>query len=472
MKASCFLALALASTVSAGEVTVTAKPFRIERSFSATLLPTKAVPVAVDPLTWNDFEIQEIKPHGAAVKKGEVLVKFDREAIDRKLVDQRRSVEAQTLTLATRELAFAKLDEETKLKLEAAQRTARIAAEDLENFTKVDYKSAQDQAKEGLESAQQHLDGEREELNQLKKMYQADDVVEETEEIVLKRQQFAVKAAELHYHLAELATKHTLEVVLPRQLETFQTADRNAKIALEKASQDLPRGLQAGKLDLDGAKTALDREKADLAKLESDAKLMSFVAPADGIFYYGGMEDGRWVPAEVTKVLVKGGKVLPVKPFATLVTAQPALDLEAAVDEGTARTLTKGLKGNATLNGREDLSFTATVKSAASVPGADGRYRIQIDTEWEGHKPGEFPPDLEVAAGMNMECNFLIRQSDAALVLPVKALRAGPDGSWTVEVKLADGKTEARPVKRGRSSGGVVEITAGIDPGQVVTIPD
>ena len=40
-----------------------------------------------------------------------------------------------------------------------------------------------------------------------------------------------------------------------------------------------------------------------------------------------------------------------------------------------------------------------------------------------------------------------------------------------MEVKLADGKTERRPVKRGHVSKDETEILAGLEVGQVVVVP-
>ena len=60
--------------------------------------------------------------------------------------------------------------------------------------------------------------------------------------------------------------------------------------------------------------------------------------------------------------------------------------------------------------------------------------------------------------------------SEKAIAIPTKALSYGPQG-WTAEVKLADGKTEKRPVTRGRSSAEETEITAGLEAGQVVIVP-
>ena len=54
--------------------------------------------------------------------------------------------------------------------------------------------------------------------------------------------------------------------------------------------------------------------------------------------------------------------------------------------------------------------------------------------------------------------------------VPAKALKYGAKG-WSVEVKLADGKTERRNVVRGPQSGEDVEIVSGLEVGQVIIAP-
>ncbi|MEO5716030.1 MAG: efflux RND transporter periplasmic adaptor subunit, partial [Luteolibacter sp.] len=61
-------------------------------------------------------------------------------------------------------------------------------------------------------------------------------------------------------------------------------------------------------------------------------------------------------------------------------------------------------------------------------------------------------------------------QQPAAIAVPNKAL-GFDDSGWTVEVKLADGKTERRSVKRGRASKDETEILSGLEVGQVVVVP-
>ena len=150
------------------------------------------------------------------------------------------------------------------------------------------------------------------------------------------------------------------------------------------------------------------------------------------------------------------------------------LGLVAHVDEATARTLAKDLKGNLTASGREDVPLVATIGSVATVPAGDGRYRLDLANAASGADPTKpkWPADLNLAAGMSFECRFVVHQKDAAITVPVKAIQPAADGTWAVTVKTADGKGEPRAISRGRVSGDKVEVLSGLESGQVVIVPD
>jgi HlyD family secretion protein len=465
----------LAATVAASqaaETTVEAKPFRIEKSFYATLLPVKPVLVSIEPESWADYTIEEIAPHGTPVKKGDVLVKFDREGIDKKLEDARRAVKSRGLTLASQELAFTKLEEETAMKLEAFRRADKIASEELAYFTKTGRKVQEEDVVDNLESSKRRLEAAQEELKQLRMMYDADDLTEQTEEIILKRQEYAVKSSELSLKHAELSTKRSLEVSLPRRADSLTTDAQTAAIELLKVEANLPRDLEVSRLNLEAARVAAAREKDDLADLEKDVALMEVKAPADGVFYHGSLDEGRWTLGELAKALTKGGKVPFIKPFGSLVPANADLTLVAHVDEATARTLAKESKGSVTASGREDVPLVAAIGNVAAIPAADGKYRVDLASSGADATKPKWPADLNVAAGMNFECRFVVHQKDAAITVPVKALQPAADGTWSVTVKTADGKGEPRSVTRGRVSGDKVEVLTGLEGGQVVIVPD
>ena len=450
----------LAAAAHAGEITIEPRPFTLEKSFSATALPDKGyVLLQIEPKSWADFQIKELAVHGSRVVKGDVLVSFDPETIDKKLADLRLSLDANTLNLAQAELDLKHLQETSPHKLEALRRAADIAKEENSYFTKTRRKAAEETAAMSLEHKKQVLSNQQEELRQLTKMYAADDITEDTEEIILTRQKDAVVSAEFALRMENLDYKRTLEVTLPREVVTLADNERDTAIRLRKAEQDIPRSIALQKLELETLKTTCQREEESLAKLEADRTQFEFKAPADGWFYHGPIENGRWTPAEAVKTLFTHGRPAVNRPFATFVPASAKLVLLAFLDEATARSLKPETTGTALLAGREDIEIPVKIAKIAATPMPDGTYRADLTVTW--------PKDFTPVPGTSAQIRMISYYQEAAIAIPTKALSFDPKG-WSVEVKLADGKTEHRPVKRGRVSKDDTEILSGLEVGQVI----
>jgi hypothetical protein len=294
-------------------------------------------------------------------------------------------------------------------------------------------------------------------------MYKADDITEDTEEIILTRQKDAVAAAEFSLRMESLNHKRTLEVALPREAVTLAEAERDFAIALAKAEQDIPRSIQLKKLELAGLKTTNERERKTLAELEKDRTLFEIKAPADGVFYHGPIKDGRWsLSPELTKGLVVHGRPPINSPFATFVLASAKPTLVAFLDEATARCLKADVSGITTLTGREDLEIPVKLTNLATTPATDGTYRADLTVTW--------PKDLTPVTGSTAKVTLESYRNEKAITVPTKAISRSPQG-WTVDVKLTDGKTEKRVVKRGRVSGDETEILSGLEIGQVIVTP-
>ncbi|RYD20210.1 MAG: hypothetical protein EOP88_15985 [Verrucomicrobiaceae bacterium] len=454
----------IAAASHAGEITIEQRPFCIDRTLAATALPDDGsrVLLKLDPASWGDFTITEIAAHAAVVKKGDALIRFDAEDIDKKLVDARRALESGKLTLAQAEQDAKQREETAPHKLEAARKAASIAKEENTYFTQTRRKASEESAAQALKRTEQMLANQREELKQLTKMYEADDLTEETEEIILIRQQDAVASAEFALRMEVLDHKRTLEVSLPREAKTLADAERDTAIALKKAEEEIPRSLELGKLALESLRTNHQREKDELAELETDRALFEIKAPADGVFYHGPLENGRWIPGDLVKALVPYGKAPLHKAFATFVPGNAKLTLVTFLDDTTARTLETGLSGVAVLPGREDVEIPVKLSKLATIPGTDGTYRADLTATW--------PEKLIPAAGATAQIRLISYQQESAIVVPNKALSFEAAG-WTVEVKLADGKTESRAVKRGRVSKEETEILSGLEVGQVIVVP-
>ncbi len=453
----------IAAVSHAGELTIETRPFTVERSFPATALPGgDCTLLKISPKAWADFEVSQIAEHGSTVTKGEVLIRFDVLEIDKKLTDARRAIASGQLALAQAEQDAKLLQETAPHKLEAARRAAEMAKQDNAYFTLTRRKAEEESASQSLKRREQLLSGQREELRQLKKMYEADDVTEDTEEIILVRQQDSVASAEFALRMEALDHKLTLEVSLPREAKTLADAERDSAISLKKLEADLPRSLESSKLALEALRTAHERAKQDLADLEADRLQFEFKAPADGTFYHGPIENGRWAPGDAAKSLIPHGQVAVHKAFATFVPGAARLSLIAFLEESSARALKPDSSGTATLAGLEEVEIPVKITQLATIPAADGSYRADLSATW--------PAGLAPAAGSTATVRFISYQQPSAIAIPSKALDHGAAG-WTVEVKLADGKTEHRPIKRGHVSSDHTEILSGLEVGQVILVP-
>ena len=452
----------LAATAHSGELTLEMKPFFIAHSLDATALPDATTPIRLDAEAWTAFEIVSIAAHGSAVKKGDALVIFETEGIDRKLADTKQAIATAKLNLAQAELDLATLKKTVPEQLARLTRAAAEAAEELEHFNKTARKSDEESAGFDLKRREQILASYKEELKQLTKMYEADDATEETEEIILQNQLDAVEAAEFALRMEILNHKRTLEVSLPRQLTALTQTRDDTALSLDKGAKDLPRSVELKKLEVTALKTGVERDGKTLADLEKDRALFEIKAPADGIFYHGAIEDGKWTAGDLIKTLVPGGAAPAGITFGTFIPSVAKPLIQAFPDQAIAGVLAVGAEGVAIVPGREDIAIPVSLKSIATTPAPDLTHPATFTAIW--------PENLRVAPGQSLQIRVVSHNNDKAITVPTKALAYGPKG-WTVEVKLADGKTEKRPVTRGRSDAENTEITAGLEAGQVVIVP-
>ncbi len=454
----------IAAASHAGEITIETRPFIIEKSFAAAALPAgETTLVRLDPKTWTDFTIARITPHGTKVAKGEILISFDTAEIEEKLIDARLALESGTLALQQAELEQKILQDTASDRLESLRSAAEIAAEEHAYFNKTRRKSDEETAAQALKRSEQILGNQREELRQLSKMYQADDVTEETEEIILVRQQDAVAAAEFALRMETLDHKRTLGVSLPREAKALAEKERDTALGLKKAEAEIPRSIELGKLKLAALKTENQRAKQDLADLESDRASFEIKAPSDGYFYHGPIDQGRWAPGKIIETLVLHGHPPLHTAFATFFPGNAKLGLVSFLNDAVAHSLNPDLTGVATLPGREDLEIPVKLLKLATTPGPDGTYRADFSATW--------PKDLTPAAGATAQIHLVAYHQSNAIAVPEKSLTYGPSG-WTVQVKLADGKTEPRLIKRGRVSDDLTEILSGLEVGQVILVPE
>lgn len=273
----------------------------------AASAPAAAGSVALWPRQFSgEFLVLEALPQGAPVGQGDVLVRLDVERID----EQIRQAE---LELRSAEVAHAGLLERHALATEAAadelvQARARLdrAGRSLAAFKQqgLEHERRGDELRARYE--QQGIEDRVDELAQVEAMYEADELVDATEEIVLKRSRRDLESTRLSNALA--ADRRALEASVTRPMQLEQ---REEEVALQQAA--VARLVRSQAVDArareDAAarsvRTLEDRREA-LARLRADRELFTLRAPGDGVLLYGKADDYR--PGGKPPVVERGSR--------------------------------------------------------------------------------------------------------------------------------------------------------------------
>ncbi len=115
----------------------------------------------------------------------------------------------------------------------------------------------------------------------------------------------------------------------------------------------------------------------------------------------------------------------------------------------------------------ENKVFEGKVESINALPLIDSSGIVTYDVRIE-----LLGDDLdEIKSGMTCTLAFILRQSKDVLIVPNKAVKI-VDGKQTVKVKKENGEAEIRTIKTGLTDGKNVEVTEGLNEGEIVLIEE
>ncbi len=436
---------------------VKAERFKSTVSLNAIFESPRLKEIIVEPDEWKELIVRKVVPHGKRVRKGDVILAFETKALKEKIAELETSQQTAKLTLQQSVDEYQHLDESTPLKLKAATTSRKEAEEALTYFEEVQLEQNRESARRSLEYAEFNLEYAQEELNQLEKMYEEDNLTEETEEIILKRTRRSVESAKRSLANRRISTERTLKVEIPRQHEALKVAAKTAILEHELARASLPRALELKKRELDKAKKAHKESSQALSKLKKDLKIMSVKAPMDGYVFYGTYVDGKWASAgAVAKKLIPGGSVAPKERILTIAQAD-GLRLRALVPENQLGMLSKGKKGVAIPVAFPGERLPAKL-TALSLIASGGGYPAEISLK---SVPGSLTP------GMHANISFVAFESDEVITVPNTAVHQDGEGYYVMVVKDGE-KDERREVNAGFTDGKKTVIKRGLSTGDQV----
>tara|TARA_Y100001934_G_scaffold118670_1_gene145207 strand:- start:216 stop:1748 length:1533 start_codon:yes stop_codon:yes gene_type:complete len=439
------------------------KPFEIKVELQGLFESSRMEEVFITTKSWGELLVLDALPQGATVKKGESLVSLNMEKIDEKIRNTRNELVIMDLDrqIAKADLKLAEIM--IPMELTTLQQKDKETQEDLARYQKINRPHSEKAAEFNLKTYKDNLSYLQEELKQLKKMYEADDLTEETEEIILQRAENAVERANFSLEGAKIRHEETLQFNIPREGKSIREAAKRNQLALQAALKIKPAEL--AKKQLESKKLERQREKTSesLSRLEHDRKAMKVPSPASGVVYRGSFDRGKWSGAGTLKNrLRRGGVLKPHEVFMTIV-GQGPIFMRATLTEKDIRKLQPGAKGKVKTIAYPDLQLSGTVREISATPVAPGQFDVMVDVSMPKDAPDLLP-------GMNGKIEIVTYRSERALVVPSSAVfKDEKKGEGWIAYIHREGKKPTRKViKVGKKSGNLTEILGGLKDGQKI----
>ena len=441
--------------------TVEAKRMKIEIGLSGVFEAATMTPLSLRPEAWGNLSVERAVPAGTVVAKGDQVLWLDTEEIDEKIADIEAAEALAALAIKQAEEELRLMEKTHEAEMAWARRVKRLADEDYQDF--VDFTLAFQDRWDVLDMDAHalNLDAAEEEMRQLKEMYEADELIEETEEMVMKRNDLHLRRVRLGHEIETRRKERRFERTYLRRKEDAEKHHADSDIAWERVQFFLPMGLQQKR---EQVKNVLrDREKAlqALADLKADREAMIVRAPVDGIVYYGRCLRGQWPTAgAMDGALQLGGRVSANQVFMTIV--QPDdMFIRAEAAEKDLRDLHVGSGVKITPTGYPDHKLTGRVAEVVILPPGPGQFTVKV----------AFDDDRgPIMPGMTCKLKVTAYDEAAAIVAPASAVFTDTydDEVRYVYVVGADGEPVKRTVTVGRLSGDDLEILDGLQAGEQI----
>ena len=423
---------------------------------TGSLEPVDAVEVMVDPKVWStEWKVVEAREAGP-VAKGDVLVRFDEEKIAEAQDTAERDLTIAKAALAARVEEVSRAETASRQALERAEHEKSVAEKSLDRFRTVDRDLRTKESEHALQGTRDWISDQEEELAQLRKMYKSDDVVEETEAIVMKRAERQLTRAKVSLSFATTRNKELTEIELPREERGLVLAVDRTTLELDRLRAVSEPNLAQGRADLEKARVALERQTKALEKLALDRAKMHVVAPAAGVAITGSILRGKWSGVEDTaRSLMPGESIKPRQVLYTIVTPGK-VSYRTTVPEASVLDVKPGASVDVVPTALDATTLKGKVTRIAPVSG-DGTFEVLVALD---------APDARLMPGFAAKSKILVAEKKGAVTVPAASVVTEGE-TKTVQV-WADGKATPKTVKTGVTSAGRTEIVEGLAGGEKV----
>jgi hypothetical protein len=338
---------------------------------SGVIEAVNAYEVSADTEQIESFTIERLVPHGTNIKAGQNIVWFDSEPITEKMKAAEIEMRLATIAMEEQEFNHKQFVASQKLERSAAERAWKSAQQSYNNFVKVDRERTIKTQENSLKGSLASLENTKEELEQLQQMYDADELTEESEEIVLKRAKRAVESAEFRHQNAVIASDRAIKQTLPRTIAEQDATFTRAEHAHAKAVRDIAVASTRGQIEISKKREAHIKAQKKHEELKAERKKVALTSSIAGIVVHGKLTRGKL--SDKPSPLKKGSTVTGNQVIATVLNPGK-LQVRLDLDQQKLPVVKPGAKCTIQVPGLAGFKANGTVKSVSAIPYAGSKY--------------------------------------------------------------------------------------------------
>jgi HlyD family secretion protein len=398
-----------------------------------------------------------LKPEGAMVMPGELLVEFDASALKDKLTEEEIELEdAEAELIAGRE-NLAVVKNQAEADTAQAKLNYAFAKQDLAKYREGEFEMSLKRASSKITLARAELQQSEDRLNGSNELF-GKRYISATE---LESDQLAKQRAQMDLELA-LQEKTLLETfTFDRQIAQLESDVGQAELALEREERKARANIAQAEARFSARRAEVQREQVSTRELRERIANCRIVAPAQGMVVYAPQGD-RWNSG----VLEEGTSVRERQELIYLPTAKE-MNAQIKVHESMMNKLEVGQLANVTVDALPGRKFTGRVHSVAVMPEDGGwrnpdlkQYRTEIIITEESD---------ELRSGMTCRAEILVAQYDEALTVPLQSVLL-VDNQSTLFTRGRDGLPKPQVVEVGMDNNRKVRIVSGLEAGTKILL--
>jgi RND family efflux transporter MFP subunit len=454
---------AVTSPGAADHVVVEHRAFKTEIERDGTLIPDDAATVSL----WFEayaggLTLLEVAPHGAPVGEGDVIARIDDESLRDQLVQARLELESAVMRHRNA-LHQAEIDREGEgAAVDAARSALDRSRRALVAWEAHELKFRERQAAMSAQNTLDFIGDQEDELQQLEAMYRDDELVDATEEIVLRRSRRNLARSIVSKELQ--ADRRKVQIDFDEKNET-----ESRRQAVEQQEQSFKRMIQshevAERTRMDGigrADHAVRQARDKVEDLEKDLALLTVRAPRSGVLLHGDPDDYR--PGKVAPRYERGGSAAPRKTLFTV--AQPdELGVALEVPESSFAKIRSGTGVTVHPSLAPATQYVGTLHvdrhpnpSSAGAPENTYAARVKLENPLPGY-----------VVGMRCKVKIVTEEIANAVIVPESAVFGGASDPHCFVA--GDGGSFARvKVSLGARKDNEVVVESGLEAGQKVLL--